>query len=208
MRVYSRGVGFAIDTSASMAYVIEIDPKWLKRQGRDYSPEATKFDLARLEVMATLKSLDPRTTFNVFFFRSIATRMSGKMMVATPANAEKVGRRLLTEKPGFTTGRGKQYRTNYIDVFRLLLGVKAGAALSPEFGDAPDTIYFLTDGKPTVGDIIQPDVLLSWFRERNRFARMHLHVLTFGTTEIDPEFMQSLAAQNGGVFIQVPAAAK
>jgi len=208
LRVYSRGVGYVIDTSASMAYVIRLDPKWLSRQSRKYPPEAAKFALARQEVEASLESLDPRTRFNVYFFRSTATAMGRKLIPATPSNVEKAVRRIKTEAPRFDTGRGDQYRTNYVDVFRLLLDVKPGDPPPAGFSDAPDTIYFLTDGKPTVGDITQPDVLRSWFRELNRFARIRVNVITFGSTEIDPVFMQALAEQNGGVFVQVPAATK
>jgi len=208
LRVYSRGIGYVIDTSASMAYIIRLDEKWLKRQSRKYPPEEAKFALARREVEASLKAIDPRTKFNVYFFRTIATAMGGRLMPATPANVEKALRRIDTEAPRFDTGRGEAYRTNYVDVLRLLLDMKPGDPPSTGFSDAPDSIYFLTDGKPTVGDITQPDVLRSWFREMNRFARIRVNVITFGSTEIDPVFLRGLAEENGGVFVQVPAATK
>jgi hypothetical protein len=167
-----------------------------------------KFALARREVEASLRKVDPRARFNVYFFRTRVSAFSRKLVPATPANVDRVLRRIDTEAPRFDTGRGEAYRTNYVDLFRLLLDVKSGEPVPIAFSDAPDTIYFLTDGKPTVGDILQPDVLRSWFREMNRFARIRVHVITFGTTEIDPVFLKGLAEDNGGVFVQVPAATK
>ncbi|MEN8149022.1 MAG: HEAT repeat domain-containing protein [Planctomycetota bacterium] len=208
LRVYSRGIGYVIDTSGSMAYVIRLDGAWLKRQNRSYPTEAAKHALARQEVEASLRKLDPRTKFNVYFFRTVVSSLSGKMLAATPANVDKALRRIDTEVPRFDTGQGAAYRTNYVDVFRKLLSVKSGALPPPGFSGAPDTIFFLTDGKPTAGDITQPDALRSWFREMNRFERIRVHVITFGSTEIDPVFLGGLATDNGGVFVQVPAATK
>ena len=88
----------------------------------------------------------------------------------------------------------------------MLLDEKKGATPSGNFRDTPDTVFFLTDGKPTVGDITEPETLLSWFAERNRFARMHFNVITFGSQETNDRFLRRLAEENGGQFVQVPSA--
>ena len=100
---------------------------------------------------------------------------------------------------------GSAYQTNYVDVFRLVLGVKKGDIPSG-FRDAPDTVFFLTDGKATAGDITNADTLLSWFGELNRFARLKVNVITFGRLESNPEFLMRLAHENGGRFVEVPSA--
>ena len=98
------------------------------------------------------------------------------------------------------------YRTNYVDALRILLDEKRGATPSGGFEETQDTVFFLTDGKPTVGDIIDSAVLLSWFAEHNRFARMHINVITFGSQETNDRFLRRLAVENGGKFVQVPSA--
>jgi len=205
IRVYSRGVGYVVDTSASMIYEIELDPVWLKRHRRDYPSHARKSDLARREIEASLSSLDPRTLINVFFFRTVAMTWKSKMVPATKSNVESALRRIAGEQPTGDFGR-QAFRTNYVDALRLVLDEKKGAPTSGSFKATPDTIFFLTDGKPTVGDITEPEILLSWFAERNRFARMHFNVITFGSQETNDRFLRRLAEENGGQFVQVPSA--
>ena len=55
-----------------------------------------------------------------------------------------------------------------------------------------------------MGDITDPVVLLSWFEELNRFARVRVHVITFGVLETDADFLRPLAERHGGTFVQVP----
>lgn len=205
LQVFSQGIGYVLDASGSMASTIRIDPGWLKRQRREYPPAASKAALARDEIAASLKSLDPRTRFNIYYFRSDAFTWKKEMVPATPSNVDSAIGRLGAELPTTgTTGGGGQ--TNYVDVFRLVLDVQKGNDIVGNFGDTPDTIFFLTDGEPTSGDITDADILASWFRELNRFARVKVNVITFGNLGVDPEFLRRLADENGGVFVQVPEA--
>jgi hypothetical protein len=202
LEVFSEGIGYVLDVSSSMASTIKIDPAWLLKQKRQYPPDAMKAALARNEVEASLKTLDPRTRFNLYFFKSMASKWENQMVPATPQNVNSANGRLKSEMPMDQAGGGGE--TNYVDVFRLVLDVKPGQDLVGNFGDTPDTIFFLTDGEPTAGDITEGDVLASWFHELNRFARVKVSVITFGNLGVDPEFLKRLATENGGVFVQVP----
>ncbi len=208
LKVYSRGVGYVLDVSSSMASRIKVDPNWLRRHHRSYPPVASKFELARNEIEASLRSLDRRTLFNLYFFRTTARKWKSDMVPATPGNVDSAVNRLNAEAPrapgGGSRVSGNAYQTNYVDVFRLVLDVKKGKDVVGGFGDTPDTMYFLTDGEPTAGDITDTEVLASWFTELNRFARVKVNVITFGNLGVDPEFLRALAERNGGVFIQVP----
>lgn len=204
MTVFSQGVGYVLDVSSSMLSTIRIDPEWLKKQRRKYPPEATKFDLAREEIAASLATLDPRVRFNLYFFRSTAFSWKSGLTPVGGAVDSAVSR-LANERPKDGGAAGSQ-QTNYVDVFRLVLGVKPGEDLQGQFSDTPDTIYFLTDGEPTTGDITDVDVLISWFSELNRFARVKVNVITFGSLGVEVDFLRRLATQNGGTFVQVPEA--
>ncbi|MEN8149023.1 MAG: HEAT repeat domain-containing protein, partial [Planctomycetota bacterium] len=203
IQVFSEGVGYVLDVSQSMNTTIKIDPNWIKKQRREYPHHAARFDLAMNEINASLKSLDPRVRFNLYFFRSQAYTWKSDMVPASSSNVNSAKNRLASERPP-DAGGGDSYRTNYVDVFRLVLDVKPGKDLVGNFADTPDTIFFLTDGEPTVGDITNTEVLNSWFRELNRFARVKVNVITFGNLGIDPVFLRRLAEDNGGVFVQVP----
>jgi len=205
IQVFSEGIGYVLDVSSSMNTTIKIDPNWVKKQRRDYPYEAARYDLAKSEIAASLKTLDPRVRFNLYFFRSRAFTWKSSMVNASSSNVGSANNRIAAERPPTSGGGGNSYRTNYVDVFRLVLDVKPGKDLVGNFADTPDTIYFLTDGQPTVGDITDTEVLNSWFRELNRFARVKVNVITFGNLGVDPEFLRRLAEDNGGVFVQVPS---
>ena len=168
-------------------------------------PAAAKARLARMEIEASMRSLDPRVRFNLYFFRTTAYTWKKNMVAATQSNVNSAANRLASEEPrGNSTGSG--FQTNYVDVFRLVLDVKKGKDLTGNFGDTPDTIFFLTDGEPTAGDMTDADVLASWFQELNRFARVKVNVITFGNLGVDAEFLKRLATENRGKFVQVPDA--
>jgi len=204
MRVFSRSVGFALDSSSSMGFQVELDPVWLRKHKRTYPSQGTKFDLARYEIAATLKSLDPRTRFNLFFFRTRAKAWQPEVIPATPANVRRAASATGSRAPSPALSSGGGMRTNYVDAFRLVLDAKRDQ-VSGKFADTPDTVFFLTDGKPTAGDIADTELLLGWFRELNRFARVRVNVVTFGKLDTNPEFLTRLAEENGGVYTRIPS---
>jgi hypothetical protein len=205
LRVYSARIAYVIDTSASMAFAIRIDPAWLAKNERAYPAHASKYALARHEVEASLRALDPRARLNLYFFRTVASRWKTDLVPAGGRTIDAVIGRLATEAPP-PGGGGEGYRTNYVDVLRLVLGEKKDALPGPKLARTADTVFFLTDGKPSVGDIRKTEELRLWFRERNRFARVRFHVIVFGKTDVDAEFLRRLAKENDGVFVQVPQA--
>ncbi len=145
-----------------------------------------------------------RTRFNLYFFRSRASAWQSDLVPATPANVGRAVSATGNRAPTPGLSAGGSLRTNYVDVFRLVLDARRDQ-ISGQFKDTPDTIYFLTDGKPTVGDITDTDLLLAWFRELNRFARIRVHVVTFGKLDTNPEFLRRLAEENGGIYTPVPS---
>ena len=95
-------------------------------------------------------------------------------------------------------------QTNYYDALRSTLGMeRASGGWSPRFADTPDTLFFLTDGTPTDGEITKSDELLAWFLERNRLARLRVHVIAMGTTDVDVEFLRRFAKSTGGTFVHL-----
>jgi len=124
-------------------------------------------------------------------------------MPATPSNVKAAVSRMAAEEPSppsraqpgeDVASTAAQYRTNYVDVLRLVLGVGKGT-MSANLSDTPDTMHFLTDGRPTAGDITDPEILLQWFEERNQFARVKVSVITFGQLVADRVLERARAAR-------------
>jgi hypothetical protein len=67
----------------------------------------------------------------------------------------------------------------------------------------PDTIYFLTDGSPTHGEIVDADALVSWFENLNRFAKVDITVIAIGNLGVDLPFLRRLAKAGGGELVHV-----
>jgi HEAT repeats/PBS lyase HEAT-like repeat len=204
LRVFSSRVAYLVDSSGSMLREMTIDPKWLRKNRREYPPRAARFVLASCEVERSLRSLDSRSGFTLMFFSDRAEAVKDGLTTATPQNVNRALSRMRAAKPG--TFSGRQSVTNYVDALRLLLDRKKDEGPTDRLRNTADTAYFLTDGYPTAGDITEPDVLLSWFLELNDFARIRLHVLTYGKVGSDHRMLAALAEGNGGTFVMVPEA--
>lgn len=64
-----------------------------------------------------------------------------------------------------------------------------------------DTVYFLSDGRPSVGKIIEPLEILKEVRHYNETYRIVIHAVAIG--EFQKEFLKQLAEENGGVFVDL-----
>ena len=94
--------------------------------------------------------------------------------------------------------------TNIHGALKAALGLEDASSLNASLDPIPDTVYFLTDGSPTRGEITAADELLAWFAGLNRFAKVELHVIAMGNLGVDLPFLRRLAKAGGGRFIHVP----
>ena len=65
-----------------------------------------------------------------------------------------------------------------------------------------DTVYVLSDGAPSWGDVTDKDEIRRLVRETNRLKRLTIHCVTFGDKN-DTDFLRLLAEENGGRHIHV-----
>jgi len=61
-----------------------------------------------------------------------------------------------------------------------------------------DTLFFLTDGRPTAGKVQDADAILEEVKEWNRTARLTIHCV--GVGDHDQAFMEALARIGGGEY--------
>ncbi|MCA9316226.1 MAG: VWA domain-containing protein, partial [Planctomycetes bacterium] len=94
--------------------------------------------------------------------------------------------------------------TNIHGALKAALGLHEKPSLEATLEDIPDTVYFLTDGSPTEGEITSTPELLGWFEDINRFGKVKLNVIAFGSLGVDLTFLRALAQVGGGDFIHVP----
>ena len=194
IRIYARTIGYVLDISASMEQGFRVSPEWQKKLGHELDG-TTRIDVCRQEIARSIEELDPRTRLNLVFFNERA-----RLWKSTPVAAGASGASAIAKVKNIAT----KGQTNYYDALRLILGMEGGAGgWVSSFADTPDTLFFLTDGSPTDGEITKAEELLAWFQERNRFARLRVHVIAMGRTGVDLEFLRKLAEANRGKFVHL-----
>ncbi|MHC4955675.1 MAG: HEAT repeat domain-containing protein [Planctomycetota bacterium] len=194
IRIYARTVGYVLDISQSMQQGFRVSEEWEERLGHKL-PGRTRIAVCKQELAHSIRGLDPRTRINLVFFNDRA-----RLWKSTPVAAGASGANAISAVKNIAT----KGQTNYYDALRLIMGMKGGAGgWVSDFADTPDTLFFLTDGSPTDGEITDAEELLAWFNERNRFARLRVHVIAMGNTGVDSEFLQKLAESNRGTFVHM-----
>lgn len=175
---FSRHVLFAIDVSGSMA-----GPDVAARGGE------SKLDVARRELFTALDTLDDGGTFGVLLFNGRVTAMPGGV-TRTDAGARSRART-------FVAGVEPAGPTNVIDALEEALRL-AGAS-----GDEPvaavDTIFFLTDGRPTAGAVVDPASILERVTRLHGAAPVVIHAVGIG--EHDADLLRRLAELTGGRYV-------
>ena len=194
IKLYTRTVGWIIDISESMNQGFQVSEEWQRKLGRTYKGN-TRMQVCKEEVEQSIRELDPRTRINMVFFSDRVKIWQDVPQPAGTAGENAIGAVRALQPNG---------QTNHYDALRMILGLGDAESIARmDFPDTPDTLFFLTDGTPTDGEITKPDELLAWFRERNRFARLRVHVIAMGNTGVDLDYLAELARQNDGEFLHL-----
>jgi HEAT repeat protein len=216
INIYSKYIIYVMDISKSMEDFLHIQkgsygkrkklvsaPK--KNDGYANPPEPkddtgyvaeTKLGVAKEEMMASISELEKGTCFNIIFFSDHAKLWKPEMFKITDEYGQASACNVIKSRSGFGL-------TNYHEVFKLLFGIDKNDTYDSKFLSLADTVFILTDGRPTEGEITRSDELLAFFNDRNRFAKMKVHVIALGKSDIDQEFLRSLAEQNQGTYVHL-----
>lgn len=212
----STNVLFIIDVSGSM------DDLVVEREKFQGYADDRKFTVVRAQLLSALDSLTENTNFNIVKFASDVTPWKPKLVPANIVNREAAKSWAQQLKPIGGT-EDQNLAAAGLGGLADLDGGKTNtlkAALYP-FGIDPenppkaaitggdkvsiknklDTVYFLSDGRPSVGKIIDTIEILKEVRRYNEAYRIVFHTIAIG--EFQKEFLRDLAVQNGGVFIDL-----
>ena len=151
IELYSQRVGFVLDVSRSTNRLFNPDASTRSLLHRSYQ-HATIFQIAAEEVAASVRALDPRAMFDVIAFGSEVRKWQSVMVRATESNKDGAA--------SFVHSYEANGETNFYGALTAALDIDPATAVSPELRDTLDTMVFLTDGTPTVGEITDADLLL------------------------------------------------
>ncbi|MDJ0520534.1 MAG: HEAT repeat domain-containing protein [Planctomycetota bacterium] len=194
-RIWSKSVGFVFDTSGSMEKNIKISAGNSTKLG-DIPTSGTRMQVAKQVLADAIRRLKSKTRFNLVFFSTEVRPWKNALVPASEGNTNSAA--------GAIMAQPASGETNIHGALKAALGLHEKPTLSARLQNIPDTVFFLTDGSPTRGEITAAPELLGWFANINRFAKVRLHVVAFGNLGVDIEFLQRLAAAGDGDFIHVP----
>jgi HEAT repeat protein len=155
-----------------------------------------RLETAQEEIIKVIQRLPDTTRFNVIMYSDEVWSWRPKLTAARSGAAKDAISFIRRQRP-----------VNGTNTYAAL----AAAMRDPEV----DTVFLLSDGHPSVGDVTDPDLILLQVREWNRYRRVRIHGVALLRGEPpsafmgieDPDrsrsFMQHLARANDGLFKEV-----
>ena len=215
----STNVLFVIDVSGSMDdLVVEVD------KFREYR-DRRRFTIVQTELLNTIESLSADTNFNIVAFATDLNPWKKRLVPANVVNRDSAKQFVQRLKPLggseaqelAASGLGGSAnlaagKTNTLKALLYGFGVdpeKPARKASVTGFDKKvvkakrplDTIYFLSDGRPSVGARIEPMEILAEVRQHNELFRIVIHTIAIG--DFQKAFLEQLARENGGVFVDL-----
>lgn len=212
----STNVLFVIDVSGSMDnLVVEVD------KFRDYK-DRKRFTIVQTELLNTIESLTKDTNFNIVSFATDLKPWKPRLVPANVVNRDSaksfvkrlkpIGGNEAQELAASGLGGSANLAAGKTNTLKALLygfGVnpdKPPKAAVTGFDKKAikrplDTIYFLSDGRPSVGKLIEPAEILAEIRKYNEQYKLVIHTIAIG--DFQKGFLQALAEANGGVFVDL-----
>ncbi|MDH3591018.1 MAG: VWA domain-containing protein, partial [Planctomycetota bacterium] len=177
----SKRVVFCIDISGSMEFPLD------GRNGKK-DPRIKK---AKAELTRALSGLPDDAMFSIVVYNAEVKTWKKRMQPANQKN--KMAARKFVEK------LGPSGATNIFDA--LLTSMEIAATVGKSKGDPQvDTIFFLTDGIPSHGKIVDPHQILAEVRRRNELLGLAIHCVGVSKDQ-NRSFLFNLAKQNSGKYV-------
>jgi hypothetical protein len=145
------------------------------------APRGTRLDEAKAELIGAISQLPPQARFNIIAYdkRTRAWQKRG-LVAATDGNKARAQKFILRMKPGSETAS--------YDALAAALAL-AGAT---------EEVFFVSDGRPTAGKIINPADIVRTITYMNFLHRVAINTVPIDAQGPAVQFMSALAADNGG----------
>ena len=160
--------------------------------------------------------LSPKVHFNILWYEALPSPWKQELVPATWT--VKLEAMMATDK--VNAGGG----TNIWDALELafkMVEVPVKSGPNPVVIDkkvnyaaatgGADTMFLMTDGRPTVGRLVATDELITELKKVNRLRKVTIHTICMGDRPPgaaivdgpDPAFLKRIADQNNGDFIHI-----
>lgn len=194
--VTSKRVIFVVDISGSMLEECEQLPP-TSSPSNDAPESKQKIHVAKYELRQVVRMLSEDTLFNIVAFSFGVQPWQSTLVPATKANKEAA---LVWIKSLPAVGG-----TNTFDSLEAAFQIK-GPPNDKKRDQGADTIFFVSDGRPSAGRIVDPNQILQELGRLNQPRRVKINTVAVGKEEtqnaqgggVDPGFLKRLAEQNFG----------
>ena len=140
----------------------------------------SRLDLAKEALVQAMTRFTKETRFNIIFFHTAVRAWEKKLTPATRKNQRKAEKFVRSMQP---IGRTNIY-----------------GALKLAFQDKEvDTIYLLSDGAPTAGEVIDPNRIAREVAAWNLTRRIVIHTIALGPPS---PLLRTLARRSGGQYVR------
>jgi Mg-chelatase subunit ChlD len=187
---------FVLDLSGSMNFSMIPRDNPTDEPGRGYDMprdgELSRLQEAKASLMKALRSLEDGAVFNLVLYASDVWTWQDELVTMSTETR--------TEVAAFVDALEAVGGTNIYGALQTALelaGARGGDAWSEPL---VDTIYFLSDGRPSVGVTTSADEILAFVREQNATAGIVVHTIGLSGAQ-DPYLLRALAEQNGGTYV-------
>ncbi len=195
IRTDSRRVMFVLDLSGSMNFAMiprdnpNDDPK--KPFDMPQDDEFSRLDVAKTELLRALGGLDEGSVFNIVMYASDVWTWKDDLVEMEEDTRPKIS--------AFLDGLEAVGATNLYSALEVALEL-SGAHADEKWAEPEiDTIFVLSDGRPSVGLSTDADEILALVKERNEAAGITIHTIGLSGAQ-DAYLLRSLAEQNGGTY--------
>ena len=212
---------FIIDISGSMEELVIEHEKF--QAGYD---DWRKFTIVRTELLNTISSLKDNTNFNIIAFATDLHPWKNFLVQANGVNKDAALSWVKRLKPlggveaqeaaagglGGSANVGAGKTNTYKSLMAVFgydpdkaplqpVGPTTGGAVKISKESKLDTVFFLSDGRPSTGKFVDMNEILREVKDRNQLYKVVIHTIAIG--EFQKDFMKRLAQDNGGVFVDL-----
>lgn len=173
IRIISHRVIFIVDVSGSMEEGLANDYRG--------KPGAKRIEVARSELAKCIQGLDSSALFNIVPFSGDAERwVDGSLAACNDKN--------------------RADAVEYVEKLKAGGGTNLFGALQTAFADPDvDTIFVLSDGEPSMGEIIEPLQIREQIQAWNEHRHIVLHTIAIGGQF---PILEWLAQDSGGTHVK------
>ncbi len=148
----------------------------------EFAASGTRLMSAKHQLVDAINGLPEDAEFGILFFDEVVRPWREELVYATEENKQEAFQFIRKIQAGKST--------NTYEALRRAL----------EFDDQLETLFLLTDGKPTAGKIISPGGIISDILRRNQMRHLTINTIGIAVEGKTESFLRTLSEKTNGEF--------